>query len=323
MSEFMLPPVTSLTRNLVVKHVLTLPETGEEFNRWSAFNPSICEAGDGSGYGMTMRSSNYVFGEPRPKIHLTVGTEVETRVWFGRLTEDMWGLESYARVDVQADPPLGRGAEDPRLYWRNGGWEFIATILDKPHAEQGIGRMARFSFDEQSMKAQLEEVYKARKELRVEKNWTRTTDGSGGFDFIYGPNLVVIKNKFQEVAPQKNLPPLRGGTQLLPLGDDTYISCLHLTHDKRAKEPVFNNNRMMVHYPVTRHYTHMFVRYNSEGRIIGLSDEFRFQNLPVEYASGMVRHGDKFVVSFGVEDKSTWLAHIPVSDVLENIRDIT
>ena len=321
--EFKLPEPTELTRNLTVKHVLTLPETGEEFNRWSAFNPSICEAGDGSGYGMTMRSSNYVFGEPRPKVHITVGDYVETRVWFGRLTEDMWKLESYGRVDVQADPPLTRGAEDPRLYWRDGGWEFMATILDKPHAEHGIGRMARFTFDEPSMTAQIQQVYKPRKELRVEKNWTCTTDGSGEFDFIYGPNLVVKGRNFKEVAPQKDLPPLRGGSQLLAMGDETYIACLHMTHDKRTKEPVFSNNRMMVHYPVTRHYTHMFVRYNSEGQIIGLSDEFRFQDKPVEYAAGIVRHGDNFVVSFGVEDKSTWLAHIPVSDVLENIRDIT
>lgn len=321
--NFKLPDPTKLTENMEVRHVLTLPETGPEFNRWSAFNPSICEAGDGSGYGMTMRSSNYVFGEPRPKVHITIGDYVETRVWFGRLREDMWGLESYGRVDVQADPPLKRGAEDPRLYWLNGGWEFMATILDQPHAPEGIGRMARFTMDEQSMTAQIQEVYKSRKTLMVEKNWSKTSDGTGNFDFIYGPNIVVRGRKFEQIGPKEVVPKLRGGTQLLALGDGTYIACGHMTHDKRTDTPVFDQRRLSVHYPTTRHYTHMFVRYNENGRIIAVSDEFRFQDLPIEYASGIVRHEDKFVVSFGVEDKSTWLAHIPVNDVMENLRDVT
>jgi hypothetical protein len=63
-----------------------LPEANN--NRWSAFNPSIAEAGDGSGYAMTIRSSNYIFSETRPRAIITQGSMVQSRVWFARLGND-------------------------------------------------------------------------------------------------------------------------------------------------------------------------------------------------------------------------------------------
>jgi hypothetical protein len=307
------------------KHILTLPETGEEFNRWSAFNPSIALAGDGSGYWMTMRSSNYILSEPRPRVDITIGDFVETRVWLAKMSDDAWNMESYARVDVQADPPLKRGAEDPRLYWRDGGFEMIATVLDAPHVKGGVGRMTRLSLDHHNYTAQLLEVYPAppNRQLRVEKNWMRTVDGSGNFDFIYGPNSVVQGKKFKSVGNTDGLPPLRGGTQLLTMGDETYIALAHVTHEVRLKTPVYSANKFSVVYPTTRYYVHRFVKYNIDGKIIGWSDEFRLGSYPIEYAAGMVQVGDHFIISYGVEDKSSCLARIPVSDVLENICDIT
>lgn len=290
-----------------------LPEPDN--NRWSAFNPSIAEAGDGSGYAMTIRSSNYIFGDPRPKAILTEGTIVQSKIWFARLAEDAKTIVSLKPVKLSANVKLNRGAEDARLFWRDGGWKFTATIME-PHTP--VGRMTYWHFDEKTMNATLLKIYPGRHPERVEKNWIPAADGGGDFDYIYGPNIVVKDDNFVEVGPRDNLPPLRGGSQLLPDGDG-YLSVCHITSPADPTKMVFSNKTFTMVPSRARKYEHLFVRYDKSGKVVALSPTFTFDMEDVEYVAGMTRRGDDLVLSFGVDDKKSFIAEIPYSEVIKSL----
>lgn len=71
-----------------------------------------------------------------------------------------------------------------------------------------------------------------------------------------------------------------------------------------------------------RTYTHQFTRYNEKGEIIGISEEFVFQKMQVEFAAGLVIKDDEFIISYGVQDESSHFASIPVKNVLGMIKPI-
>jgi hypothetical protein len=295
--------------------VLMLPEP--ENNRWSAFNPSIAEAGDGSGYAMTIRSSNYIFSDKRPQAILTQGTMVQSRVWFARLDKDAKTIlpRKLYRVRLDSDVELKRGAEDARLFWRDGGWKFTATIME---THTPVGRMTLWNLDDKSMIATLEKVYPGQFEKIVEKNWIPTSDGGGDFDYIYGPNIVYKDGKFVEVGPQEGLPALRGGSQLLADGDG-YLAVCHVVSLAAPHKKVFSNRTFSMVQSRERKYEHLFVRYDKSGRVLATSPIFDFGYADIEYVAGLVRRGDDLVLSFGVDDKKTFIAEIPYSEVIDSL----
>jgi hypothetical protein len=295
--------------------VLMLPEANN--NRWSAFNPSVAEAGDGSGYAMTIRSSNYIFSETRPRAILTQGSMVQSRVWFARLDKDAKTIRprQLHRLRLDSDVELKRGAEDARLFWRDGGWKFTATIME---THTPVGRMTLWSIDDKAMTATLEKIYPGQFEKIVEKNWIPTSDGGGDFDYIYGPNIVYKDGKFVKVGPQDGLLGIRGGSQLLTDGDG-YLAVCHVTSLADPSKKVFSNKTFSMVQSRERKYEHLFVRYNKSGRIVATSPIFDFNYANIEYVAGLVRRGDDLVLSFGVDDKKTFIAEIPYSEVIDSL----
>jgi hypothetical protein len=107
---------------------------------------------------------------------------------------------------------------------------------------------------------------------------------------------------------------IRGNTNLWKMPDDTYIAVVHSLYLKMTK--------MVTHMKTERTYTHQFTRYNEKGEIIGISEEFVFQKMQVEFAAGIVVKGNDFIISYGVEDASSHFASIPVKNVLKMIKPI-
>jgi len=72
-----------------------------------------------------------------------------------------------------------------------------------------------------------------------------------------------------------------------------------------------------------RRYYHRFARYSKEGKLIGLSDKFKFNDVRIEFSAGLVISKDEeVIVSYGYKDVSSYLGKIDLQTVLEMIEDV-
>lgn len=278
---------------------------------WSSFNPSICRGGDGT-LGMTIRSSNYVLEPSNGRLTITSGPHVISKLFFCYVDEKTLELGEIIELSIESPIELKRGVEDARLFWRDGGWQVTAVILEKhtPYA-----RLWRFSLDLENRVAKFVEAMDGPEPKRVEKNWIAVADGvSEHFDYIYSSTAVY---KGGEVVGVKDAPyghSLRGGSSLLLAEDkQSYISIVHRTYGEKIRG--YNPRTFGYGDDYLRFYTHQFARWSLEGRLLELSDEFVFKENGIEYVAGLAVVGDRYVISFGRWDVSTWIAEIPVERV--------
>jgi hypothetical protein len=221
-------------------------------------------------------------------------------------------LGEIIELSIESPIELKRGVEDARLFWRDGGWQVTAVILEKhtPYA-----RLWRFSLDLENRVAKFVEAMDGPEPKRVEKNWIAVADGvSEHFDYIYSSTAVY---KGGEVVGVKDAPyghSLRGGSSLLLAEDkQSYISIVHRTYGEKIRG--YNPRTFGYGDDYLRFYTHQFARWSLEGRLLELSDEFVFKENGIEYVAGLAVVGDRYVISFGRWDVSTWIAEIPVERV--------
>lgn len=287
--------------------VLRLPEKDNKL--WSAFNPSIARGGDGR-LGMTIRSSNYVFDPEKKTIVLTTGGLILNRLWFCFINEETLEIEELREISVQAPLPLRRGVEDARLYWRDG-WEITGVVLE---SHTPLARLWVFSLDLNTNTAVFKEALNAPNPKKIEKNWLPVAEcATPEFDFIYSTSAVYKESKVQkfEDAPS-GCEWIRGGSPLIQDGDH-YVSVTHRV-EQEAKY-VYNPSTFGMETRYVRHYVHQFAKWDLSGKLVGLSDDFIFHEGGIEYAAGLVRIGDDYVISFGRWDVACWLAKLPVKSV--------
>ncbi len=65
-----------------------------------------------------------------------------------------------------------------------------------------------------------------------------------------------------------------------------------------------------------RTYLHRFVKLDDDFAVVGLSEPFRFVHDGVEFAAGLVRRGDRLLLSFGVKDAEAWVGWLDLAEVL-------
>jgi hypothetical protein len=296
----------------------------ESDKRWSAFNPSIAYSPI-EGYVVMFRSSNYFLDPKMGNAVPTIDSRIKNRLWIANLSDDFQVIESTMREITFPDPKIEfkRGVEDARLYWRDGGWEFSAGLIEeisemKPRL--AIFRINTFKLEENvgTFKALLNDG-----ELqKVEKNWMPTYKINPKFDFIYGPNAVykigVGPVKVRETSPE--ISDIRGGGSLWELDSGGYLTIVHKC--KTTLVTRYNPRLFGVETVKVRSYVHCFAKYNSDGVLVGLSEEFIFDEGGIEYASGLVVKDSDVIVSYGKKDVASYLAKIKLSKVLEMIKDV-
>ena len=288
--------------------------------RWSAFNPSIACSDMGEPW-MLLRSSNYFLDPDTTSAVLTTNDNmVKTRLWLGKLDKNLESVITESLVELgysDAGIDITRGPEDGRLYWANGGWEFTAGLREP---SLPLPRIGRFRIKEN--KIYLIKVYNSGSLYDVEKNWAGTSDSSGNFDYIYNPISIYVDGvgpvKVKEASPQVR--DVRGGTQLAPLGDETYLSVIH---EAIVKDIYMYIPRYFTYKNVpVRKYLHRFARYSVDGVLIGLSPTFTFSNARIEFAAGLIIKDKMVYVSYGHQDAAAHVAKVELNKVLELIVDV-
>jgi hypothetical protein len=72
-----------------------------------------------------------------------------------------------------------------------------------------------------------------------------------------------------------------------------------------------------------KNYTHTFVQFDPNGKLIAHSEQFHFISTGVEFAAGIVEMGDEFVISFGKNDVTSHYARVSQRDVLAMLKPVS
>jgi hypothetical protein len=283
---------------------------------WSASNPSIARGGDGRLLA-TIRSSNYVIVPTSGQLYVTEGGPIRTRVWMSWVSDELEITEpEQVTIRDWEDFRFVRGVEDAKPFWVEGQWFFTGVVLER---EQNIARQGLFTFDPDKLEAEMVALYPGKRELKPEKNWMYIP-GTKPFDFVYGPNCVLSGGKFKDIKQSKKVPDdLRGTSHIV----ETSIGLIGMGHQLYT-EKVRTYNAMTFGYQdgLLKDYTHRFVLYKPGGEVQAMTPEFRFYGPGIEFASGLVEHNGKLVVSFGTTDIRSNFATIDVGKIEKKLRAV-
>lgn len=213
-----------------------------------------------------------------------------------------------SRLDVK---PLWEfvGLEDARLVrWDN---KFYLCGVRRDTTLNGVGRMelSEIEFNEFDVK----ELKRYRIPMPdnidsyCEKNWMPILDKPYHFVKWANPTEVVkydIENSTTNVIySSKNYinlsRDLRGGSQVIPYKEG-YIAITH--------EVDFYNSEAGRKDGT---YWHRFVCWDKNWNIISISREFSFMGAKIEFACGMTKYQDDYLVTFGFQDNCSFLVKIP------------
>lgn len=310
----------------MAEHVPTIAQLGgtttlvaryanESDPHWSLFNPSIAFS-PRLGYAMMFRSSNYVILD-HGELHVSQGGTIKNRTYFAELDADMRPVNlrevSYANCGIM----IQRGVEDPKLLWRDDRWMFTGVMLE---THTPVARHCECVLDDSATAVTEIKIFPGVDARRPEKNWMTCGNRPTRFDYIYDGNGVVVNGQLikplQDVSQTANL---RGNTHLLE-EDGEYLAVMHRL--KIKKSTVYIPTRFGYVDSEDKDYNHYFVKINKCGEITAVSRPFKLRGPGIEFAAGLVRHGDDYLVSFGRRDIAAYLAKIPVETVQAGLQPI-
>jgi hypothetical protein len=280
---------------------------------WTAFNPSISWS-PSDGYKIVIRSSNYSMDqEGRYNVRDPEGI-IRTRNFLGTLdsTLDLVDLQPIVPCDWgEVLFPLVRGLEDARLYWARDHWQVYGTLRE--HRWDGLCQIATARLEHDKLVDP--QLYEHPFEGRPEKNWMVIENGP---HFVYScnPTAIIYNGVYcQEdpyCIPDEESKEFRGGSQLIPFYGygGFFLAIIHQVDWTTGH----------------RRYFHRFVIFDIDGTIRGYTEPFYFvfkeplDDVPmIEYAAGIVAHGDDIVVSLGYKDARCFLARIPRQEIYQKI----
>jgi hypothetical protein len=142
-----------------------------------------------------------------------------------------------------------------------------------------------------------------------EKNWMPVLDSEYTYVKWTNPTEVVefdpesgaCRTVFLSEAAPLGTGDLRGGSQVLTLDGKR----LALVHEVK----LFNSEAGRKNAV----YTHRFVVWDADWRILEVSDSFSFMGAKIEFCCGMADCGDHLLVSFGFQDNAAFLLGVPKS----------
>lgn len=199
------------------------------------------------------------------------------------------------------------GFEDLRLYSVGNRVHATAAVCARTHDGRFRAVMAILDLDDDLTTIQAAHYQESR---FAEKNWMPIVhDGIVRFVYQTEPYAIVLRWDAQthRVTPE---PPgatgmIRGGSQLLLLPDGRYLACVH-------------ENRAPAGHSIGR-YAHRFVLFDKFLQFERKSELFVFKETGIEFCAGMALWAGKLVLSFGLQDKSAWLAVMNLPDALDAV----
>lgn len=258
-------------------------------------------------------------GQPRYRNRMFLAKLDARKLLLGSMHEvDLSQTEAAAPVQIK------RGIEDGRLYNDGTSLRISATAFETHHIP--FARICNFELSIPSFEKPFTSGFDLFDSPRgkdvVEKNWMPVEKAfipekkRPKFDYIYdcGMTYTIATNEMKEVGGFKL--PLRGGSQLIPMEDGTFIAIMHqvVTQEYMRFSDIKKSPLMK------RRYAHRFVEFSAEGQILRVTDPFNFINKSIEFASGLSQHEDRLFVTFGALDSSAHICSVSLDLVLASLR---
>lgn len=279
---------------------LTVPED----EKYLPCNPSIAKRDDG-GLGCLVRAVNYELGE-EDGIWFRGDPAPNTRNYFIELDQNLSQQPAQWINDVEVRvtrTPARDGLEDARLFWWRESWWFTCTALH--HGPRVRGTMALCKLNRTHVE-HLEFLHSPHGH-DMEKNWMPVVDGATlAIVYMHHPAETYELHPARRRLWLGGYPPLAGwsgGSQLIPYAG-AYLGVVH----QRRK----HRNRV--------YYAHRLVQYNGNLEPFSAGREFYFRGEQIEFCAGLVEHGGRFVLSFGVKDREAWLVSLSADRIAQLLK---
>jgi len=322
---------------------------------WTAFNPSVCYTEE-HGYLVVLRSTNGGLKDHRKEWQTELGEELTSqdsyltpseyyvdvfvdgtfgseklyrnRMFIANLNPNTLKLSKIREIDLseayaQAPFEVIRGAEDARLYNHHDGLRLSATFYEFNKSPAPQMCSMKLDLSGKTPKATSLDIFESPKGLTVtEKNWMPVDRLS-----LYNPNDVSFDYWYQS-AETFNMDtkrftnvggyelPISGSSQLIGLENGTLLGIIH----QRDLAQAMHFRDITKPSIVRRCYSHRFVQFDEQGRVLKVTDKFNFINKSVEFASGIAIHENNVLVTFGALDSSAHIASVPLKNILSNLR---
>ena len=254
--------------------------------------------------------------------HRNDDIKLRTINFYCELNPETLVIEKYHKIDTSKLDvnPLWDfiGLEDARLvFWNN---KYYACGVRRDTTTNGQGRMelSELLISGDSVK----EINRNRIEVPninsyCEKNWMPIKDKPFHFIKWSNPTEIVkvnLHNNTSETVYLSNQQfnskqELRGGSQLIPWTDNTYLGIVH--------ECLFKQHNINGHKDAD--YYHRFVIWNNDWSIKYISESFNFMTGGIEFCIGLEQVNDNIIIVFGFQDNALYAIKLSKNNLNELI----
>jgi hypothetical protein len=302
-------------------HPLTLPF--EKTNGTGIFNPSVYYDQDADKLFVNIRHCQVTlyhaeegkfesywgplhYGHPENDITLT------TTNYFGELNPVTFDYNYISKIDTSLldVTPIWNfvGLEDCRVVkWNN---KIYVSGVRRDTTTNGEGRieLSELLIEGSNVKEVARNRLQPPNEASYcEKNWMPVVDQPFKYVKWCNPTEVVEADLTTNKATQTFLGnsfwyprDFRGGSQVIPLNENYRFCCVHTVNLFKSEQG--RKNAV---------YRHCFIVWDNNWNVVKHTAEFTFLDAKIEFCAGMTKYKDKFILTFGLQDNSSFLVAIP------------
>lgn len=293
-------------------------------------NPSILN--DNGKLLVNLRHVNYTFYHSEKKtfqhqwgpltyLHPENDMHLRTTNWYCELNDEL-DIIRYNKIDTSnfdTYEPMWDfvGLEDARLVRWNDKLYITGVRRDTTTNGQGRMELSEIIVNDNNVIEVSRYRIQPPKDPNsyCEKNWMPVLDNEFTFVKWSNPTEVVkadintLGSTTTHTAPYVQIgSDLRGGSQVLPFGDDHYIAIVHEV-DLFASE-VGRKDAV---------YRHRFIVWNKQWEIVKFTKDFSIMNGHVEFAVGMCRLDNDMLITFGFQDNAAYILRLSITEMMDFI----
>jgi predicted GH43/DUF377 family glycosyl hydrolase len=303
-----------------------------ETNGTGLMNPSILNLN--GKLIVNIRHVNYTFYHSEKKLfqhpwgpltYLHPENDMHLRTWnfYGELNENL-ELTRVTKIDTSrfdTYEPMWDfvGLEDARLVEWDGKLFISGVRRDTTTNGQGRMELSEIVVSDEAVT----EVSRFRipppkdKNSYCEKNWMPVIDQDYTYIKWSNPTEVVVAEPITKDCRTTHLGQyvqipndLRGGSQVIPFGEDHYIA---LTHEVDLFKSESGRKDAV--------YRHRFVLWDKNWQIVKFTKDFSMMNGHVEFAVGMCYYNDDVLITFGFQDNAAFVLRLSKEKLVNFIND--
>jgi predicted GH43/DUF377 family glycosyl hydrolase len=251
-------------------------------------------------YIAVFRSVNYIIDDTGVG-RTTTGKNLYNKIFIGKFDINKLELFDIKEIEIKELENSGlMGIEDPKIIFRKNSLYIVCTLTK--YESSHLCKMAICKLNNDLDQIEKITILDSPNSFKPEKNWMFPNIENNNFDFVYEFNTIVKNNKlvrdfhtsfFTSELDYK----LRGNGTLLNT-EDGYICIMHSSYGK--------------------FYNHFFCKLDINGKFIGISDPFIFDSPGIEFAAGIFKYNDNYIISYGKNDRECKVGIIPIKNV-ENL----